>query len=591
MRLQLKRGAQQFGAAGVELGAQRAVGPGQLEAEIAQADPGRRGLDRDVAAQLELLHAAAPAAQALRRGAERRCPASAAGPACAWLRRLAGVFCSDSTQAGGSDFESARSSRLCADSVPFNCSCSVSAEGAAHGQLLQFDLRRPAARRPACPAASAPWRFAQLAGPSCRALASSGPSVLRAGQRPRTCALALSVPASRASAPASCSRRSSGCRRFSVGISAFRSQRSAAPSSRLPSCASASRLLPSASSCSLASGLAVRRGLQRQVAAQRHAGQAAGLQVRAWRGRAAAPAAAGSSGAAAGRARSKSRARVEAVRPLAPGRILAARATRAAGRSRAAWPGRARPSRRVRRARQLRIAAWRGRSPACASSSRSSMRSALSRASSRSCTGCAGPRSSSWPSRLPRLHRRACGPPLGAAAAVEAAAVEPQLAVQPHGRRARVQQRRAQRADSGVSSCQVAGFQCPLPLRRPAAALRPCPARRRRRVSSSWLGSSGRALQLELQRRAAAAALRSSGRRRGCSAVSATAAGWSRAWVLAEASRSSAVRGASLCSADRSSARALACSVAQRPGGERDAAWRWHPASAPAAAAPAARAA
>ena len=70
----------------------------------------------------------------------------------------------------------------------------------------------------------------------------------------------------------------------------------------------------------------------------------------------------------------------------------------------------------------------------------------------------------------------------------------------------------------------------------------------------------GPGLQLEPELRAAAGALRSSARHARLSSVSVTAAGWSSPWVLAVASRSSAVSGASLCSADRSSARALACS-------------------------------
>ncbi len=110
-----------------------------------------------------------------------------------------------------------------------------------------------------------------------------------------------------------------------------------------------------------------------------------------------------------------------------------------------------------------------------------------------------------------------------------------------------------------VSSCQVAGFHCPLPLMRPAAAWA-VPNSASKARSSSWLASSGLACNSSLISR--------NGRRPSFQRpaarlfrVSDTAAGWSRAWVLADACRSSAVRGASLCSADRSSSRALACSA------------------------------
>ena len=288
-----------------------------LDPDLARADPGRRG--RGVAAQFELL---APC-RASRSG---HCAAEPSAPpcscSCASVRLASvpgGAAWMLSTQAGGSALDSARSARLCAASVPFELQLQRLGRGLAHGQLVRVRPARPAAHRPVCPASSSPWRAARW---RCRAAGrwpSSWPWVRRAGQRPLTWALACSAPASRASAPRSSSSRHSGCSRFSAGMSAFSSQRSAAPSSRLPRLRVGGQAVAIGVELQLGQRLAVRGRLQRQVAAQGHAGQAAGLQVRAARCRAVCASCCRLVGRRCRQGEIEIGAGVDAVRPLAPG--------------------------------------------------------------------------------------------------------------------------------------------------------------------------------------------------------------------------------------------------------------------------------
>ena len=392
-----------------------------------------------------------------------------------------------------------------------------------------------------------------LALPICRSLPCSVPSLRTAGQRPLSCTCAFSAPASRAASPAPVPRRHSGCSRFSVGISAFSRQRSAPPWSALPRSASSRRLLPSASSCSCTWPsswvlLCSARLPWIGTPASWLGASSSRAVPRSW----ASCCSSAPVGPSAGRPRSKFAWPFRRCGPCRQGESSRPGHQGSGSKScNAACPRSAQPARRE--LRLIRPSSLAVAPPACASSSRSSMFSAPSCASSRTCTGCAGPRSSRRPSSRPR----SC---TCIASGLPPSKPLPSMRKAPSScmAGARASSSAGRRPCSCVFSCQPAGRQLPWPLIRPAAALA-VPRLASKVFNDSSLGSSGRACSSSRSPRSGSrpSFQRPAARLSSCSV---TAAGRWAASLRTVASRSSAVTGASPCRAARSSARALACS-------------------------------
>ena len=169
-----------------------------------------------------------------------------------------------------------RSSALCARPLPLICHCAVSSTASPNLACVALPCTSTGASAllPACQRVCA---CCTLALPTRRPVASHWPSVRRSGQRPLTCALALTAPARAAARPGGCINRHNGASRPNSGAARLRVQRSAAAAAaetwplpeaiaRLPV---ASRLLPAASSFNTAcSGLpaALRRAASPLIA-------------------------------------------------------------------------------------------------------------------------------------------------------------------------------------------------------------------------------------------------------------------------------------------------------------------------------------
>ena len=381
MRLQLSAAPSSSARPASALSAQRGAGPLQLEAEFAPAcsQAARR---RSVAAHFDLLQLAAPAAQAAAAllpsapPCNRSSASVRSGRRC--RRRVSGRA---STQAGGNAFESAFSSSVCDCSVPSQLQRQrLGASGAPYDSW----------RSSTCASSGASPRGAQRpAGVGLldlqRAELQRGgvePALrAQAGQRPSICASAFSSPARRALLPgssSSCAQRLQLLQRRQVGLDI---PAVAAAVGRRVQLGVDAQLVAVGQQLQLAGGAPIGRRLQRDAAAQRHAGQAAGLQRQRALGRAGATAAAARGRRRAGSARSNIGGGVEAVRALAPRRVFAAgppgQRVEVAQRGLAACgPAGLRRRPRVSRASTLARAP-----PDCASSSRSSMCSMFSRAS------------------------------------------------------------------------------------------------------------------------------------------------------------------------------------------------------------------
>ena len=195
-----QRRAQQLGAAGVGLGAQRAVGPQQLRCRT-RPGSARAGRPR----RRRAAPASAPC-RASRSGPDALAPS--APPSQLQLgQRALGERCRRVRPASPPPTAAAapstrRAAPGCAPTAcPSAAASAISADGCAIAQLGQFDLR---VQRRVALRAQRPARLGTLQRPARRAAARwrrACPGCSARGQRPSTLASALSLPASRASLP------------------------------------------------------------------------------------------------------------------------------------------------------------------------------------------------------------------------------------------------------------------------------------------------------------------------------------------------------------------------------------------------------